>query len=166
MDFKTAFKHLVRPDEEGAYSNHPKDRGGPTMYGVTERVARRHGYTGDMKDLPLDLAERIYLEDYWGPAGCDAVPDNMKYPLFSFYVNAPPKAAIRALQIAAELPESQQDGVMGPKTLMAVNSANAKRLEFRFSAAKNLYYTGLTDWPAFGRGWIRREALNVLARGV
>ena len=36
---------------EGGYWNAPV--GGPTMYGITERVARAWGYACDMRVLPL-----------------------------------------------------------------------------------------------------------------
>jgi lysozyme family protein len=34
---------------EGDFSDHPADRGGPTRWGVSEAVARAHGYAGDMR---------------------------------------------------------------------------------------------------------------------
>ena len=49
---------------EGGYSDHPADRGGPTMYGITEAVARANGYLGPMKDLPKEKAESIYYHRY------------------------------------------------------------------------------------------------------
>lgn len=169
MDFKSAFTLLTGPTEEGGYVDNRADPGGKTRYGITEVTARKHGYTGAMDTLPLAMAQDIYLKDYWGPAGCDALPDNMKYPMFAFYVNAPPRAAVKALQLAAGMGVNDQDGSMGPHTLQAVNSAaatplGALRMEFRFSLAKQLYYTGCFDWPAFGRGWTIREANNVLNR--
>jgi lysozyme family protein len=50
---------------EGGYSNHPADRGGPTRYGITEAVARAHGYTGPMSLLPRDEAAAINRRLYW-----------------------------------------------------------------------------------------------------
>ncbi len=55
---------------EGSYGDHPSDRGGKTNWGITEAAARRNGYEGDMRELPFEVARRIYHEDYWA---CDRV---------------------------------------------------------------------------------------------
>lgn len=56
---------------EGGYVNHPNDPGGATNHGITEKVARDHGYTGHMRDLKRECrvegdvcAESIYAADY------------------------------------------------------------------------------------------------------
>ena len=59
MIFEIAFEKLLK--HEGGYSDHAADPGGKTRYGVTEAVAREVGYKGDMRDLSLDLAKRIYF---------------------------------------------------------------------------------------------------------
>jgi lysozyme family protein len=46
------------------FSNNPSDRGGPTTYGITQRVAQANGYTGPMPNLPLSLAREIYMNRY------------------------------------------------------------------------------------------------------
>ena len=48
---------------EGGYSNHPSDRGGPTRWGVTQAKAREHGYVGDMRQYPREMAVAVYLKD-------------------------------------------------------------------------------------------------------
>lgn len=57
--------------DEGGYVNHPADPGGATRYGVTEKVARRAGYKGDMRAFPMHCsasakvcADEIYVRDY------------------------------------------------------------------------------------------------------
>src|SRR5919112_1983140 len=52
-------------EREGGYVNHPADRGGPTRFGITEAVARAHGYGGAMAVLPRDEAAAIYRRLYW-----------------------------------------------------------------------------------------------------
>lgn len=56
---------------EGGYVNNPNDPGGATNHGVTERVARQAGYTGDMRAFPKHCedgasvcADAIYVRDY------------------------------------------------------------------------------------------------------
>ena len=46
-------------------SNHPADKGGPTCFGITEAVARAHGYAGAMRQLPREEAAAIYRRLYW-----------------------------------------------------------------------------------------------------
>ena len=71
-------------EREGGFSDHPADRGGPTRWGVTEAVARAHGYAGDMRHFPREDAVAIYKRNYWLRPGFDQI-------------------ARRAPQIAAEL---------------------------------------------------------------
>jgi lysozyme family protein len=52
-------------EREGGYVNHPADRGGATNWGITEGVARRHGYVGEMRALPQSEAVAIYKRLYW-----------------------------------------------------------------------------------------------------
>jgi len=50
---------------EGGFVDNPKDPGGATKYGVTEKVAREFGYTGDMRDLPIEIACELYAQKYF-----------------------------------------------------------------------------------------------------
>jgi len=49
---------------EGGYVNDPRDPGGETNMGITKTVAREHGYTGPMRDLPKATAADIYTRTY------------------------------------------------------------------------------------------------------
>lgn len=44
---------------EGGYVNDPVDPGGETNHGITVEVARKHGYTGRMRDLPRWCPEAL-----------------------------------------------------------------------------------------------------------
>ena len=63
MDVDALIDELI--EREGGYVAHPADRGGPTRYGITEAVARAHGYSGPKARLPRDEAAAIYRRLYW-----------------------------------------------------------------------------------------------------
>lgn len=160
MDFSAAFLMLTDAQHEGGYVNDPADPGGETKYGLSKR-----SYPGeDIAGMTLDRAKVIYARDFWGPAGCDIVPDVLKYELFDFAVNtsAPGHCttAIKALQRAAQVPD---DGVLGPHTLMAVQSMAGDRMFRRFAAQVIRHYTSLD--PAlrahYLAGWMNRLATNL-----
>jgi lysozyme family protein len=69
--FEKAFAYTL--GNEGGYSNDPNDAGGETCWGITIVEARRHGYQGNMKDLPIEFAKQIYLKDYWNANHCDEI---------------------------------------------------------------------------------------------
>lgn len=59
--------------KEGGYSNNGDDPGGVTCWGITEAVARHHGYKGDMADLDADRAKAIAKRAYWDALRLDDV---------------------------------------------------------------------------------------------
>jgi lysozyme family protein len=119
-------------DREGGYSNHPADRGGPTMYGITEAVARDSGYIGPMRLMPRDQAIAIYRRLYWAKPRFDALCDispRIAAELFDSGVNMGPAVAITFLQRALTALNREQrdygdllpDGRIGPATLNALS---------------------------------------------
>lgn len=153
MNFDTAFDLLL--GHEGGYSDHAADPGGKTRYGITQAVAREVGYTGDMRELPVDLAKRIYLERYWKPIKADDLPPGIRYAVFDAAVNSGPAQATKWLQRALGV---ESDGVIGPKTLQASYAQNADALRMRILSQRLRFMAGLSNWPAFGRGWATRIA--------
>lgn len=153
MDFNTAIDKVL--GHEGGYSDHAADPGGKTRFGITEVVARRVGWRGDMRELPLDLAKRIYLEDYWKPIRADDLPPAVRLAVFDAAVNSGPRQAVLWLQRAAGV---DADGVIGPKTLAAMQALDAHALRSRILAQRLKMMTTLDNWPAFSRGWARRIA--------
>lgn len=156
MTFDEAFTLLMK--HEGGYFNHPNDPGGETMFGITHRVARRHGYFGEMKDLPLSIAKIIAKQAYWDVARIDDLPDVVRFDIFDMVFNAGEVQAIKLLQRAVG---TVDDGVFGPKTLAAVQAMNPYQLLCRFNGHRLQFYTDLKTWQHFGKGWARRTADNL-----
>ena len=88
---------------EGGYSNHPADKGGPARWGVTQQVARAHGYGGDMRQFPRAEAIAIYRRIYWLRPGLDRVARHaprIAAEMFDTGVNMGPAIAVGFLQRA------------------------------------------------------------------
>jgi len=120
-------------DREGGYANHPADRGGPTKYGITEAVARAHGYRGPMRSLPRDEAVAIYKRLYWLRPNFDQVAKRsgaVAAELFDTGANMGPAVAATFLQRALsalnrdrkDYSDLVPDGRIGPATLAALDT--------------------------------------------
>ena len=153
MDFQTAFDLLIT--HEGGYSNHIDDKGGSTMYGVTEAVARAEGYEGLMQNLPLDFAKQVYRKRYWDACRCDQMPDALRYPLFDAAVNSGPGQAIKWLQSCIGV---KVDGAIGPITRQAANMASPQVLRQQMIGKRLAFMTRLDNWSSNAKGWARRIA--------
>ena len=138
--------------EEGGYT---VDRGGPTRWGVTEAVARSHGYAGDMHDYPLADASLVYKPDYWDAVKADELPEAIRYAAFDASVNSGAEEARKLLQRAAG---AEADGDLGPATMSAIAAENPEALLRKLCAYRMELMTALSNWDTDGRGWIRRVA--------
>jgi len=146
---------------EGGYSNHPRDPGGPTKYGVTLatlRAHRRRATTADdVKALTLSEAEQIYRKNYWHQAGADRLAVGLDYAVFDFSVNSGPSRAVKELQRIVGV---AMDGIIGDKTLAAVHSykGGTSALINAYCDRRLAFMRSLKTWSAFGKGWSRRVA--------
>jgi lysozyme family protein len=127
--------HLVDAliDREGGYADSPADKGGPTCFGITEAVARAHGYAGPMRQLPREVAAAIYRRLYWQRPHLDEIASRsprIAAELFDTGVNMGPAVAITFLQRALtalnrggkDYPDLTPDGRVGPATLAALDA--------------------------------------------
>lgn len=154
MDFATALAHVL--ESEGGYVNHPRDPGGATNLGITQRTARAHGYRGSMRSLPMAVAAKIYRDAYWDQCRCDALPPALRLPVFDAAVNSGPVRSIRWLQEAVNQPATGviQDSLitaLAALTPREIIYARARLLELRMA-----FLRGLSNWRVFGRGWTNR----------
>lgn len=150
-DFALAFTVLI--GNEGGYT---VDNGGPTMYGVTQAVARRWGYTGDMKALPLATAHDIAKKQYWDPYQCDAMPTAIAFQVLDASYNGGHPAAW--LQMAVGV---VADGQIGEVTLTAVRAADPWKVLCIFNAMRLKYLASLKQ-PQYSGGRMNRIANNLL----
>ena len=156
MDFNQAFDRLI--GHEGSYSNNPQDPGGETMWGVTERVARVNGYTGPMSMLSRERAKTIAKVAYWDRIQADKYDGAIGFQVFDAAYNHGIENAVRFLQRAVGVAD---DGLIGQITLAAIKRMSVTDVLSRFNAERLEFYTKLSTWDTFGRGWSRRIAGNL-----
>jgi lysozyme family protein len=120
-------------DREGGYVDNPADKGGPTCFGITEAVARAHGYAAPMRQLPRAEAAFIYRRLYWLRPRLDEIAKRsarLSAEMFDTGVNMGPAVAITFLQRALtalnrnahDYPDLTPDGRIGPATLSALDA--------------------------------------------
>jgi lysozyme family protein len=168
MSFESAFTRLI--DVEKGFQADPRDRGNWTggepgrglLKGTKFGISAAAYPSEDIEHLTLERAQLLYRRDYWGPAGCDAVPDGLKFDLFDFAVNSGVGTAVRALQRAVG---TVDDGRLGPHSLQAIHAIPAPRLAAHFAAQRLMHLAGMPRelWAAFGPGLVKRVAGNLMA---
>lgn len=124
--------------KEGGYVDHPDDKGGPTRWGITQAVARAHGYAGSMKELPRETALAILTADYWtGPRfdQVSALSSAIAAELCDTGVNMGPTVQTKWFQRWLNVfnqqgklyPDLIADGQIGPRTISALKAFLAAR---------------------------------------
>lgn len=165
--------------KEGGYVDHPDDKGGPTRWGITQAVARAHGYTGKMQDLPRETALSILTADYWTGPRFDQVAEVSSViaaELCDTGVNMGPSLQSKWFQRWLNVfnqqgklyPELTADGQIGPRTISALKSYLAARskegeqvLLTALNCSQGQRYLELAEQrPAnesFVYGWVRER---------
>ena len=142
---------------EGGYVNHPKDPGGATNKGVTQKVYDayrvRHGepILLSVKSISDGEVHDIYRMQYWNAIRGDELPAGIDYCVFDFAVNSGPSRAVKYLQTALGV---KPDGLLGLVTLQAAIEAGASPTVIQTICNNRLaFLKGLKTWPTFGKGW-------------
>ena len=159
--FGKIFEYLLQV--EGGYSNDKHDKGGKTKYGITEEDARDFGYKGDMQDLTIDFAKNIYLKKYYLGNMLDKVTnDKVALSVCDWAVNSG-KNGIKNAQIAINQLTNANldvDGIIGNKTLEALNAADPKKFLEVYHNLQRIYYRSKVEGDKtqkeFLTGWLNR----------
>ncbi len=159
--FQEALKHILV--HEGGKVDHPKDPGGRTNMGITQRVY--NGWRAKSNLPPRDVylidkseVEAIYRFQYWEPILGDQLPPGVDFVVFDGAVNSGVSQSVKWLQRAlGPLYTAGIDGDLGAGTLGAVMATNDHdALIGRIIDRREAFLRALKTFPTFGRGWMRR----------
>ena len=150
---------------EGGWSNHKNDKGGATNMGVTIATWKRHGYDKnrdgviDVKDLKLITKEdavRI-LRIYWNKWKADQINNQSIANILVDWVWG---SGTNGIKIPQRILGVKQDGIVGPKTIEAINKYEQKTLFDKIHKAREQYFRDIcrrdSTQYVFLNGWLNR----------
>lgn len=147
------------------WADDPDDLGGQTMVGVTmatyEEYCRRKGYpkptTGRLMDLSYNDWKSILKMLYWDRWNADEIRSQSIAEIVCDFVWA---SGVHGIKVPQDLVGVIPDGIVGPKTLAAVNSRNPRELFDQIKIARFDFIEDICrKRPAnnkFKRGWMNR----------
>lgn len=137
-DFNFSFSLL--DSFEGGYSNHPADKGGETIFGISrvfhpnwdgwkifDKAKKLYNFPSNVEDnehLKL-LAKQFYKDVYWDSFNGDIYPQTLSNRLFNISINIGRSYAFSFLQQSLNLLINSNltvDGIFGNETSSSLNS--------------------------------------------
>jgi lysozyme family protein len=143
---------------EGDYVNDEDDRGGETRFGITYHTAQKYlpykedySWDGDMKTLPITLAQDIYAYEYYSCPKIYLIAEKSEIlakEVFDSAVNMGATTPIKFFQRLLNVFNNKQsyyndivvDGYLGQETISAYNKLCARRGEV---SVENVFYNAL-----------------------
>jgi lysozyme family protein len=170
-EFKQAFQLMIA--HEGGYVNDPDDPGGETYKGVARKMhsgwlgwhivdllKRQPGFPANL-DTNAELqkeVESFYEVQFWSRiAGSMIQEQAVANSIFDFAVNA---GVSTSASLAQAVVEVIPDGVIGNKTITAINSVMPELFLAKFTVAKIARYVHIVKKRPISRkyfyGWVLR----------
>lgn len=142
-----------------------------TSFGITQPVYDEWRQVRNLPERPVDEGEpaefeSIYFEKYWVPAKCGELPEPLDLLHFDSAVNLGVTTAVRMLQTSLNV--GIVDGIIGPRTLLAVKTADVTTTVARYCNLRITRYVVISAMKPqlrkFLRGWLHRvgDLLKVL----
>ena len=156
---ETAEQLFERARKKG-FANDPMDLGGATQTGVTlatyKTYCRKHGQNDptvdDLKQIPYQTWLAILKELYWDRWKADQIDSQSVANILVDFVWASGTTGLKKpQQMLGVVP----DGVVGPKTLAAVNSYGPTTLFYRLKALRIKYVEDIVKSRPSQKKWVK-----------
>lgn len=151
---------------EGGFVNDPADAGGATNKGVTIGTWKAQGYdknhdgkidVADLKLITDDDALRIMKRNYWDRWQADKIKSE---PVACLLVDWVWGSGVWGIKIPQDMLGVKADGIVGQKTLAALNAQDAHTFFERLRTRREQYlYDIVKSRPSnkrFLNGWLKR----------
>lgn len=160
MSFETAYDKMII--DEGGYILHTisGDAGGTTYAGIARnKNPQWEGWAFiDAKETPpTELVRKFYKANFWDRIKGDELNPAIAQSIFNFGVNAGVSVAVKLAQIVAK---TAPDGVIGAKTISALNGMSEELFVAHYALAKIARYRDIVQRDRtqikFMLGWLNR----------
>lgn len=161
---------------EGGWSNHKFDAGKETNLGITIATWQRYGYdkdgdqdidVDDLKVITIEDAAKVYKPKFWDRVGGDHIKSQaVANIVFDHAVNAGVSRAGKMVQAILNTTFRKGlsiDGIIGPKTIAALNSVDPNQFHDEFKLLRKDYYNYLANNLKLVRGFVKPflQSLNI-----
>ena len=160
MSFETAYDKMMV--DEGGYILHtvPGDTGGTTYAGIARNKNPKWAgwsFIDANQTPPTELVRQFYKANFWDCIKGDELNPIVANSIFNFAVNAGVSVAVKLAQIVAK---TSPDGVIGAKTILALNSISEELFIAHYALAKIARYRDIVQRDRtqikFLLGWVNR----------
>lgn len=146
---------------EGGYSNHPKDPGKATNFGITQATYNQwlelNGLPhSNVLNLSKEVASQILAVQYLDKVSFDNLPAGVDYAVADYAVNSGPARAVKALQRVLGMSEADVDGIAGVRTLAKAQAADPTVVINDLCNQRMAFLKSLPTFSTFGKGWTIR----------
>lgn len=151
---------------EGGFVNDPNDSGGATNKGITIGTWKKHGYDKDgdhdidINDLKLITNQdviKILKTEYWDKWKADSIKDQS---IANLLVDWLWHSGVYGIKIPQKTLGLKSDGIVGTKTLNAINNGDPKALFYTLRNARLKYLSDLCKsnkrYQRSYKGWMNR----------
>ena len=158
-NWEKSFDEVIKSEGGFVLTDISGDLGGQTYAGIARKP--NPGWVGwkliDDGVMPNKTMVMDFYKTIWNSVKCDDLPAGVDYLVYDFAVNAGPGQSAKLLQRAVCVPA---DGGIGPITLAAVKSKDAKELIDLFTEQKKSFYNLIVqnrpEQVKFLKGWMNR----------
>ena len=153
-------------EHEGGFVNDPLDRGGATNKGVTIAVWKAQGYdkdgdgdidVADLKLISVEDATNIMKKNYWDRWKADQIKNQA---IANTVVDWVWGSGVWGIKIPQRILGVKDDGVVGAKTIEALNNQDPKKFLEKLYLARFSFLDGIVasnpSQKRFIKGWKNR----------